>query len=82
MSDQEEVTAKLYVYNEIIETQLYMLDRLLEFNERGGDDGFYDDFKPDLIKAATATFRQLRRVQTLIANDLKSQEDENRGDAK
>lgn len=36
MSDQEEVTAKLYVYNEIIETQLYMIDRLLEFNERGG----------------------------------------------
>lgn len=75
MSVQEEQEAKLYVYNEIIDTQLRMLDWLVEFNERAGNGSFYDDFQADLIKAATSSFNQLRRVQTLIANDLKKQND-------
>ena len=64
-------------YNEMIETQLYVIDQMMSFNERNGDDSFYDAFKVELIKATHMAFSQLWQIQALIAEELKSQRDEN-----
>ena len=60
-------------YNEMIETQLYVIDQLLTFNERAGEDNFYYDFKMELIKATNTAFGQLWKIQSLISEELKSQ---------
>lgn len=82
MSDQQEVASNIYVYNEIIETQLYVMDKILEYNERAGDGQFYDKFREDLIQMAATTFRKIEEIQSLIAKDLKIKSNENRSNTK
>lgn len=57
--------------NTAIETQVYLIDKFLEFQDKAAD--FYTDFQEDLIRATTAAFRQIALIQKNITKQLKAE---------
>lgn len=54
--------------NGSLEMQIYLIDKYLEFSEKGD---FYNEFQETLIKATIRAFRQIGVIQNSISQQLK-----------
>ena len=76
MADTESTQAETTItvnddLNTAIETQVYLIDKFLEFQDKAPD--FYTKFGEDLIRAATTAFQQIALIQKNITKQLKAE---------